>query len=292
MLTDHMPPHHAAALAARHTGQAVVLLDRYDHGSEGAYRATTGDVPCVFKYWSGERANALRLATAVRAHDDLQQCGWPLPSIYCWRSVPHFAFVLEEQMPGRRTVGVSAALCGQLLALLAAAPPGAGSSHADTAPWLATLEQSLYHDLPLSPCRPRAVQRSAMGGYIVVRARTAFAAARPALAAACDVIHGDFSAGNILIDDGGALAALLDWQHGCVGHRGFDLVGLEWDLALRLDVGSAPSLSMVTAYVNDLVEEPVRAFCRAYYGVWNLSWALDTLDEEQVLRAAAVVGIT
>jgi aminoglycoside phosphotransferase (APT) family kinase protein len=41
------------------------------------------------------------------------------------------------------------------------------------------------------------------------------------------VIHSDFSAGNILCDDMGMLIALLDWQRACVGHRAFDLVGLE-----------------------------------------------------------------
>lgn len=126
----------------------------------------------------------------------------------------------------------------------------------------------------------------------MARARKAFAAARPDLTSARDVIHGDFSAGNILCDGAGDLVAVLDWQHGCIGHSGFDLIGLEWDLALRLNVGSAASLALVTARVNDEVEETVREFCRAYYGVWNLSWALDTADEEDVLRAADAVGIT
>jgi aminoglycoside phosphotransferase (APT) family kinase protein len=164
-----------------------------------------------------------------------------------------------------------------------------GGINAGTDVWLSALEQSLYDDLSISPCRPIALQRTAIGRRFVSRAQTAFTAARPALAIACDVIHGDFSAGNVLCDDSGALAAVLDWQHGCVGHRGFDLIGLEWDLALRLDVGSAPSLALVTARVDELVEESVRAFCRAYYGVWNLSWALDTVDEEIVLRAAVVI---
>ena len=125
----------------------------------------------------------------------------------------------------------------------------------------------------------------------MARARQAFAAARPHLAAARDVIHGDFSPGNILCDDTGALAAVLDWHQAGVGHRGFDLIGLEWDLALRLNAGSAASLELVTARVDERVEEPVREFCRAYYGVWNMSWALDTPDEGDVLHAAEVVGI-
>jgi hypothetical protein len=94
-----------------------------------------------------------------------------------------------------------------------------------------------------------------------------------------------------LCDEAGELAAMLDWQHACAGHFGFDLVGFEWDLALRLNVGSAPSLALVTARVDALVEEPVREFCRAYYAVWNLSWAFETPDEEDVLRAAEAVGV-
>jgi aminoglycoside phosphotransferase (APT) family kinase protein len=153
------------------------------------------------------------------------------------------------------------------------------------------LEESLHDDLPISACRPRALERTTLGRRFLARAQKAFTAARPALAAAHDIIHGDFSAGNILCDDTGALTAVLDWQHGGVGHRGFDLIGLEWDLALRLDVGSAPSLALVTARVDEQLEEPMRSFCRAYYGVWNLSWALDTPDEAAVLRAATIVGV-
>ena len=126
---------------------------------------------------------------------------------------------------------------------------------------------------------------------MLARARTAFAAARPHLAAARDVIHGDFSPGNILCDETGALAAVLDWHQAGVGHRGFDLIGLEWDLALSVNAGSAASLALVTARVDDRVEASVRAFCRAYYGVWNLSWALDTPDEGDVLQAAEVLGV-
>jgi aminoglycoside phosphotransferase (APT) family kinase protein len=116
-------------------------------------------------------------------------------------------------------------------------------------------------------------------------------AARDALAAARDIIHGDFSAGNILCDDTGALTAVLDWQRACVGHRGFDLIGLEWDLALRLNVEGSAALEPITALVDERVEGAVRAFCRAYYGVWNLSWAFDTSDEEEVLRIAEVLGV-
>ena len=287
----YLPPRDAAELAAQHLGQAVVLIERYTLGDEGAYRAIVGGVVCVFKYWSGERAAALHLPTAVAAHAALQQFGWPLPTIHFWHSSPHFAFVVEAQMLGSRVDSVSEGLCRQLLALLAAVPPGVGGATTNTDEWVAFLDQSLHHDLPLSPCRPLALQRTALGGRLVTRAQTAFAAAHPSLTAARDVIHGDFSAGNILCDGAGMLAAVLDWQHGGVGHRGFDLIGLEWDLALRLDVGSAPALALVTASVNQLVEETVRTFCRAYYGVWNLSWALGTPDEDTVLLAAKVVGV-
>jgi aminoglycoside phosphotransferase (APT) family kinase protein len=126
---------------------------------------------------------------------------------------------------------------------------------------------------------------------LLAHARRTLTAARPALTAAHDIIHGDFSAGNILCDDAGALTAVLDWQQAGVGHCGFDLIGLEWDLALRLDVGSAPALALVTAHVDEQIAEPVRSFCRAYYGVWNMSWALDTPDEATVLRAATMVGV-
>lgn len=288
----HISPRDAAALAARHLGQEVQLIDRYDSGgAEGAYRVVTGGTPAVLKYWSGEQTRALRLSTAVAAHEILRSCGWPLPTILCWRHEPHFAFVLEAQMPGRHVDSVSDALCHQLLTLLSAVAPGAGGALADAGEWVALLERSLHEDLPLSPCRPRFLERTAVGRRLVAQARAALDAARPSLSAARDIIHGDFSAGNILCDDMGGLSAVLDWQRACVGHRGFDLIGLEWDLALRLNVGSAPALARVTAQVNELIEEPVRRFCRAYYGVWNLSWALDTPDEQQVLHAAAAVGV-
>jgi hypothetical protein len=290
-MNDHMTPHDAAELASHQLDQAVRLLDRFDLGAEGAYRVIVGGAPSVFKYWSGERASTLHLSTAVAAHSVLHRSGWPVPAIHFWRSDASFAFVVEEQMGGHRVDSVSETLCSQLLALLDAVPKGTASIGTDPDTWVTSLERSLYHDLSTSPCRPLALQRTSVGRHIVTRARKAFVAARPALAAARDVIQSDFSAGNILCNDAGDLTAILDWQHSCVGHYGFDLIGLEWDLALRLNVGSAPSLALVTARVNDVVEEPVREFCRAYYGVWNLSWALDTPDEETVLRAAAAVGI-
>lgn len=289
-MPDHLSPPDAVARAAQHLRQTVLLIDQYDLGAEGAYQVAVGGTAYVFKYWSDERAAALHLASAVAAHHTLLQSGWPLPGISFWHHDPHFAFILETQMPGSRVVGVSEALCRELLALLAAVPPGTGNA-AKTMAWVTFLDQSLHHELPLSPCRPIALERTALGKEFVARARTAFAAAASALATAHDLIHGDFSAGNILCDDTGKLTAILDWQHGGVGHRGFDLIGLEWDLALRLDVGSAPALALVTAQANEQIEESVRSFCRAYYAVWNLSWALGTPDETSVLRAAATLGI-
>jgi hypothetical protein len=289
-MSDYLPPHDAAKRAAQHLGQAIDLIEQFGLGAEGAYRVAIGGAPFVFKYWSGERANGLRLDAAVAAREVLQRCGWPLPGLHFWHRAPNFAFVVEAQMGGSRVAGVSVALCHRLLSLLAAVPPGAGSMNANIDVWLSALERSLYDDLRTSACHPLFLQSSPIGRRFVARAQATFAAARPALAAARDVIHGDFSAGNILCNDSGALTAVLDWQHGCVGHRGFDLIGLEWDVALRLNVGSAPALALVTARVDESVEETVRAFCRAYYGVWNLSWALDTADEETVLRAAVVVG--
>jgi aminoglycoside phosphotransferase len=285
-MPDHLPPQDAAAYAAQYLGQAIILIDRYDLGAEGAYRVSVGGVPYAFKYWSGDQAAALPLQTAIAAHRILHQRGWPLPIISCWHSDPHFAFVLEAQMHGNRVVRVSVALCQQLLALLATAPSNTSDIPPPVTTWVAFLEQSLHDDLPLSPCRPRALERTTLGRQFLARARRTFAAARPALAAANDIIHGDFSAGNILCDDAGSLTAVLDWQHGGIGHRGFDLIDLEWDLALRLDVGSAPALALVTANVDEQLAASVRRFCRAYYGVWNLSWALDTPDEAAVLHAA------
>jgi aminoglycoside phosphotransferase len=290
-MPDHLPPQDAAAYAAQYLGQAIILIDRYDLGAEGAYRVTIGGVPYVFKYWSGDQAAALRLKTAIAAHRILHQCGWPLPAISCWHSDPDFAFVLEAQMHGNRVVGVSIALCQQLLTLLATAPSDTSDIPTPVTAWVAFLQQSLHDDLPLNPCRPRALEQTTLGRQFLARARRTFATARPALAAAHDLIHGDFSAGNILCDDAGTLTAVLDWQHAGVGHRGFDLIGLEWDLALRLDVGSAPALALVTANVDEQLAEPVRSFCRAYYGVWNLSWALDTPDEAAVLHAATRLGV-
>jgi hypothetical protein len=292
-MKDDMAPHEAAARATQHLGRALRVVGRYDlGGDEGAYRVHVAGAPYAFKHWSGERAAALRLGAAVAAHGVLQGCGWPLPAIHFWYSDQRFAFVVEAHMRGSRVDTVPEALCLRLLELLASVPPGVGGIPDDTDAWLASLEGSLYHDLPLSPCRPLALQRTVAGRRLVGRARNAFAAARPALAAARDVIHGDFSAGNILCDDTGALAAMLDWQRAGVGHRGFDLIGLEWDLALRRndEAGSAASFARVTALADERIERSVRAFCRSYYAVWNLSWALDTPDEEEVLRTIEVVG--
>jgi hypothetical protein len=289
-LNDHLPPERAAERAAHQLGQAIDLVDRYDLGAEGAYHVIIGGSSWVFKYWFGEQAAALRLPNAVAAHRVLRRSGWPLPAIRFWRSKPHFAFVLEEQMQGSRVAGVPESLCRQLLELLAAVPPHARGVPSDSL-WVALLEQSLYQDLPLNPCRPQALEQTASGKRLLAHTRRAFRMARPTLVAARDVIHGDFSAGNILCDDTGALAAVLDWQHAGVGHRGFDLIGLEWDLALRLDVGSADVLALVTTLADQQIEEAVRDFCRAYYGVWNLSWALDTQYEAAVLRAASAVGV-
>jgi hypothetical protein len=288
---DSLSPEDAAERATRQLGQAVDLRERFSLGDEGAYQVEVGGIPRVFKYWAGERAAALRLTTAVAAHGVLQDCGWPLPTLYAWHSSPDFAFILEEQLPGERVDAVPEALCQQLLALLDAVPSGAGCGIGDAGDWLTFLEQSLYRDLPLSPCRPLHLQRSAAGRRFVAHAQAAFAPARAELAAARDVIHGDFSAGNVLCDHRGTLTAVLDWQRASVSHRAFDLIGLEWDLALRLDVGSAPSLARVAARVEGTMGAAVSTFFRAYYAVWNLSWALDTEDEATVLHAAAAVGV-
>jgi hypothetical protein len=48
---------------------------------------------------------------------------------------------------------------------------------------------------------------------------------------------------------------------------------------------------VVEAQMSGHRVDAVPAFCRAYYGVWNLSWAFDTSDEEEVLRIAEVLGV-
>src|SRR4051794_28845623 len=83
-MNDEMTPDDAAELASHHIGKAFHLNDRFDLGAEGAYRATVGGAPRVFKYWSGNSVSELRLATAVAAHAVLHHCGWPLPPIHFW----------------------------------------------------------------------------------------------------------------------------------------------------------------------------------------------------------------
>ena len=287
---EDLPLHDAIERASEHLGLELRLIDRYDLGAEGAYRMTVGSKPCAFKYWSGRRAAVVRLTTAVAAHATLRQVGWPLPAIYGWHQEPRFAFIVEQHMHGHRVDAVPEVLCRQLLALLDAAPQRIDGSIHESAAWVSALEEALYRDGAF-PGRLLDLEQDTLGRRVIAAARTAFADARPGLDAGRQVLHGDFSAGNILCDEAGAVTAVVDWQHGGMGHRGFDLIGLEWDLALRLNVGAGPSLVLTTARVNEVVEPAVRTFFRAYYGVWNLCWALNTPDVEQVRHAVEVLDV-
>jgi len=131
---------------------------------------------------------------------------------------------LDEWWPGAGddARGRAAASLGRALARLHALPPPAASTRLRRAPEPgAQLARWLGEE--------RVPRR--LGTARAARLRAAWEALPPLEVVPARRLHGDFSAGNLLLSEDGALAGVLDWEWACLGDPARDLATLldrEW----------------------------------------------------------------
>lgn len=88
-----------------------------------------------------------------------------------------------------------------------------------------------------------------------------------------DLVHTDYSPGNVLFDDSGRVSGVVDWNFGAArGDRRYALIGLRWTSVGRSTVGPE-ELTRVDAALADL-EPATRRSYEAHWAVYHVHRAI------------------
>lgn len=109
-----------------------------------------------------------------------------------------------------------------------------------------------------------------------------------------DLVHTDYTPGNVLFDDAGNVSGVVDWNSGAArGDRYYALLGLQWGSIGRKTVGSQES-SQVEAALANLTP----ATRRSYEAHWMVNQVHESIEkgfpperiEADLARAEAMAG--
>lgn len=207
-------------------------------------------------------------------------------AIPSWRAlVGPVAALSGPYLPGRRPTpaqlrpGLARTLAGFLAALHAVDPRGAPTACAvdrrlDTSPARALRFVRGTHDLVDPESDPRL---AGLGDRLVAAIAAFLSAPPPPPPPVLRAIHGDLDPGNLLVDDDGALTAVIDWSDSGAGDPMRDLGGL----AAFGEPGFAAAL--LAGYGRLCPEDAARC---EFYRRWQALDAMLVLSGEPTLRAA------
>jgi len=272
--------HSARGWALRPLGQMGRLRqDRYTWLADGP----TGTV--VVKVSANEFAYD-RAAWATEALSLLRARGMPVPVPLWWGQLdrPWWA-LLQPRLPGDRIDALQAPLLDELVALIelqAGLGLVLGKAGWDVSWWIDVVvfegwegwwngaEQAAPH----TARRLRAFLEPARGYRLPV----------------ADLVHGDFGIGNVLAR-GGAVTAVVDWDHLGVGSRALDLASLLFDwqrLRLASPASAAPGGGeRVRDRIVEIAGEHGLRCCVCYAAIARLAlgWQQGQQDDVDMWRA-------
>lgn len=279
-MTTDLSPGDVVALLAREKGLRLTLDGRFDRGYHGAY-AVTSDLEdrYVLKWqpWSvgldDSHAQTYERFSRLRAR------GIPIPNVVDAGRVGEVWFELQEFVVGEHFEKLTAPVLDQLLAVVAA-ERGAGL-RADG--WRERLEGLSDEGTPIDS--PEAfVNGSRRTRRLVERAQQIVQHSDLAEMHEGDIVHGDFSQGNVLTR-GDHVTAIVDWADSVDGDASFDLFTLAWEV--QSSRRATPSLA--TRLENEIAATTppaVAGFYAAHVCTGSLGWAFGTKFEERIVAHA------
>lgn len=279
-MTIDLSPDGVVDLLARERGWRLNIDSRFCRGFHGAYSVTNDrGSRYVLKWqpWSVELDDSH--AQAYERFSRLRARGVPIPNVVDAGRVGEVWFELQEFVVGEHFEQVTAPMLDQLLAVVAA-ERGAGLRSAG---WRERCNNLSEEGTPMAT--PEAFADGASRTQrLVERAWQAVQNSDLAELREGDIVHGDFSQGNILTQ-GDKVTAIVDWADSVDGDASFDLFTLAWEMILSRR--ATPSLAM--RLENEIVAttpSAVAGFYAAHVCTGSLGWAYGTKLEERVVERA------
>ena len=262
----------------------LTIERRLDGGVFGAILVrTAGAGRAVLKLLPDWESLSLAAVTeAAAAADRLRDRGYPIPAVLDLGLVEGTVFTLQEYVPGEVPDRITEPVAGRLVELWelhrGAAPQADGG-------WARRLADEIEGGTELRPrlTDPRAV---AVLDRVLAVGRTADTAGFRT----GDVVHGDFHTGNVLVDDHGRLAAVIDWEGTRAGDARFDLVRL-WTGGASVDAFEPAASALVKDRAEAAVPAEIWRFCGARIALDHLRFAtfVDPESWPWVLREAGLL---
>ncbi len=243
----------------------------------GAYaidRAATGSA--ILKWWPNTSRHRSDRDLRTPRIDRLRALGWPIPVMIESGETEPVLFELWEVADGQPVVGVlpSPTVVEEALELVHIAR---GSALGDGQDWPVWIDVSVRRSIEAA--RPEAGVAS---GEILDACRQAVEIC--ALPPGQDIIHGDFTPANCLVENG-RLSAIVDFDECRDGDGSLDLMGMIWDL-VGWDNVDAGVLEDLWARIQGLVTPEQGRVLAAYWIAGSLAWAAGSEHEAGVAAKA------
>ncbi len=197
------------------------LLGRYRSGeNQGAYAIADPDGrQLVLKWQVATSASQSRLARAARVTECLQPLGYPVPRYLVIGTAPNGdLYYIEEALPGRPIRRLTEQ--HQVDRLLELNDLQAGRAVSSEQDWSAYATRVVFDDASGWAASLRAYSVDTAAVVTALEAITT--GKRESCRTNADVVHGDLSPGNILVDRG-QISGIIDWDAAGCGDRAFDL---------------------------------------------------------------------
>lgn len=242
-------------------------------GKRGAWAIASVDGACaVLKIF--DASTCVEMWAMADIVTQLHACGYPTPRVLYVGQLPDGEGVyVQEWLPGQmlRTPGIWAELNADELQLLLAML----ERHAQLAPggrdWVAAIESIVCQQqgewAVVAQCPIPAVQQ------ILARCQQRITQLDAPLWRRDDLVIGDFGAHNILLNDRGQIAAVLDLEGAGHGDRVLDLVGL-------LYMVEAPLLPRVRNAAHRIATPSTVTLSAIYWIIQRLYLGIQSLDTD------------
>ena len=259
------------ARIAQEIGQSLTLARRFEVGSgAGAYAIRDGEgTPLVLKWWLNDPKEFERFALRSERIPVLRKLGWPIPLLLERGTAGNYLFEIWEVAPGEPCVTTPApsAVVARSSDLVARARGAARGNGQDWPTWLRSWITARLDTID-SPESPEVAT-------LVDRCRNALA--NTDILPGRDLIHGDFTPANLLVE-GDQVTAVVDLDDCRDGDGTLDLIGIVWDLEGWGKV--APDvIDRLWADIRRQVDPEYGRVLLAYWIAGTLAWATGTEDE-------------